>query len=143
MLRAVITVLLLCASSCVAALDEKDLGIYLVVHSSGNVTSEAFRVFQDNEGWQMQARQSDGSWKDVVCGNERCTLRVTSPEQIRKMFDAKALSQIAPDCVNSRSFAFCRYTLLNNPQSGGYLWLAIDRDPAIQVRLVKSTASTK
>ena len=119
------------------ALDEKDPGIYLVVHNDGHVTSEAFRLFKGNKSWSIQGRQPDGSWKDVLCGNERCALQTTTKEHIRKIFDSQALSQIIPDCVNSRSFAFCRYTLVKDSGFVGYLFVATDRTPPVVIRLAK------
>lgn len=120
------------------ALDEKDPGIYFVVHNDGHVTSEAFRLFKSNKSWNIQGRQPDGSWKDVLCGNERCVLQATSKDHIHGMFDSQALSQIVPDCVNSQSFAFCRYTLIKDSTFVGYLFVATDRTPAVVIRLVKA-----
>ena len=53
------------------------------------------------------------------------------------MFDIQALSKIVPDCVNSRSFAFCRYTLIKDPTFVGYLFVATDRTPVVIIRLAK------
>lgn len=118
-------------------LDKKDPGIYLVVHNDGHVTSEAFRLFKANKSWGIQGRQPDGSWKDVLCGNQRCALQTTTKERIHQIFDNQALSQIIPDCVNSPSFAFCRYTLVKDPDFVGYLFVATDRTPPVVIRLAK------
>jgi hypothetical protein len=143
MFRTLVTLMLMGFCLAAFALDEKDLGTYFVVHNDGSVTSEAFRVFQDNEGWKMQGRQVDGSWKDVLCGSAYCVLRASSKDQVQRMFDRQALSEIIPDCVNTRSFAFCRYTLVKDSKSGGYLFVAIDRTPVVTIRLAKSTGAAK
>lgn len=122
----------------VYALAEKDLGIYLVVRDDGQVTSEAFRLFKDGESWKIQGRQADGVWQDVLCDKERCALQTTTKEQIQTMFDENTLSQITPDCVNSRSFAFCRYALVKDPTFVGYLFVATDRTPAVIIRVVRA-----
>jgi hypothetical protein len=122
------------------ALDEKDAGVYLVVHNDGHVTSEALRLFKDNEKWNIQGRQPDGSWKDVLCGNERCTLQTSTMENIHGMFDDQALSKIVPGCLNSRSFALCRYTLVKDPTFVGYLFVATDRTPPVVIRLTKAAS---
>ena len=59
-IRTFLLIALLVLLSRAYALDEKDRGIYFVVRSDGQVTSEAFRLFKGSESWTIQGRKPDG-----------------------------------------------------------------------------------
>jgi hypothetical protein len=121
------------------AVGESDNGIYLVVNTKGEVTTKAFRVSQRGAEWAIEDRKPDGSWSDVTCAAD-CRMSVSSEANIQQFFPTSTLSQITPDCIHSKAFAFCGYSLKSNAGFRGYLFVALTEGQPIVLRLARVIA---
>ena len=119
-------------------MSEADNGTYLIVNMKGEVTNKAFRVSQRGAEWAIEDKKPDGSWSDVTCAAE-CKLAVSTEAQIQQFFPAATLTQITPDCIHSKAFAFCGYSLKNNTAFRGYLFVALTERQPIVLRLARVT----
>ena len=120
------------------AVGESDNGVYLVVNTKGEVTTKAFRVSQRGSEWAIEDRKPDGSWSDVTCEAD-CRMSVSSEANIQQFFPTSTLSQITPDCIHSKAFAFCGYSLKSNVTFRGYLFVALTERQPIVLRLARVT----
>ncbi len=120
------------------AVSESDNGVYLVVNTRGEVTTKAFRVSQFGSEWAVEDKKPDGSWSNVICEAE-CKMSVSTEANIQQFFPTATLSQITPDCIHSKAFAFCGYSLKSNPAFRGYLFVALTERQPIVLRLARVT----
>ncbi len=120
------------------AVVESDIGTYLIVNTKGEITTRAFRVLQRGKEWIVEDRKPDGSWADVTCEAD-CKMSVSSGAQIEQFFPSSTLSQITPDCIHSKAFAFCGYSLKTNAAFRGYLFVALIERQPIVLRLARVT----
>lgn len=118
------------------ALDESDVGIYLVVNVQGQVTTKDFRLTKKDSGWAIEDRRPDGQWVDVTCVGD-CVLRQSAKAAIQRFFSPDTLQQIVPDCIHNVAFAFCRYSLAKDPAFRGYALVALTQQKPITLRLAK------
>lgn len=123
-------------SGAACAIDEQDQGIYLVVNTKGQVTNKAFRVSQRNSEWIVEDRKPDGSWVDVTC-DAACQLQISTEGDIQRFFNASALAEITPNCIHSKAFAFCAYSLKKDPTFRGYVFVALTERSPITLRLAR------
>jgi len=118
------------------AIDDSDVGIYVVVHRDGTLTTKSFRLVKGDKNWKVEDRRPDGSWVDVTCtGN--CVLGVSGPDDIKRFFLSTALAEIVPTCVHNTAFAFCRYSLVKDPKFRGYIFVALTEQKPISLRLAR------
>jgi len=116
------------------ALNETDYGTYAVVDAKGQVTTKVFRVSQRNSEWIVEDKRPDGSWVAVTCEAD-CKLHTSTEGDVQRFFNASALAEIGPNCVHSKAFAFCAYSLKNNPTFRGYVFVALTEKSPIVLRL--------
>jgi hypothetical protein len=122
------------------ALDESDVGIYLVVNVQGKVTTKDFRLTKKHSGWAIEDRRPSGEWVDVTCVGD-CVLRQSGTADLQRFFSGDVLLQIVPDCIHNVAFAFCRYSLVKDPAFRGYALVALTQQKPIMLRLAKVVPS--
>ena len=66
-------------------------------------------------------------------------MSVSSEAHIQQFFPVTTLSQITPDCIHSKAFAFCGYSLKSNLAFRGYLFVALTERQPIVLRLARVT----
>jgi hypothetical protein len=118
------------------AIDESDLGIYVVVHRDGSLTTKSFRLAKGDKSWKVEDRRPDGSWVDVTCTGD-CVLGVSGLDDIKRFFPGTALDEIVPTCVHNVAFAFCRYSLVKDAKFRGYIFVALTEQKPISLRLAR------
>ena len=121
-----------------SAVAETDVGTYLIVNTKGEITTKAFRVLQRGKEWAVEDRKPDGSWTDVTCEAD-CKMFVSNDANIEKFFPVDTLSQITPDCIHNKAFAFCGYSLKTNAAFRGYLFVVLTERQPIVLRLARVT----
>eukprot|EP01136_Pigoraptor_vietnamica_P041627 Opistho-1_new@14808 len=121
------------------ALDASDTGSYAIIDVDGKVTDKVFRVLLNGTQWRLESRKPDGGWEDVSCQGD-CQLRVSSEQDLRRIFSVVELPTPTPACVHNKAFAFCRYTaptaLAGTPS---HALFAIVNPRPIQIRLSRLT----
>ena len=126
--------LMICSSS--RAVDERDLGTYLLVNVKGEVTTKAMRLGRRADQYVLEDRRPDGSWTSVTCSSD-CRLNVSERADVEHFFSAATLSQISPACIHNKAFAFCAYSLRTDANFRGYIFVALTQAQPIALRLAR------
>ncbi len=118
------------------AVDDGDSGIYLIVNVKGELSNKSFRLSHTDAEWVIEDRKPDGSWASVTCEKD-CKMLTSAQTDIQRFFPASTLLQITPDCIHSKAFAFCGYSLKSDAKFRGYLFVALTEAQPITLRLAR------
>lgn len=114
---------LLLSSTCLA-LDARHAGTYVVLRSDGQSSDLVSYLSQQQGSWNIEQRNSDGSWKNVTC-DDGCQLKDSSPAEMERFLPAAIRAKYDFQCVNNKAFAFCYYQLNDNPRQGGHALIGL------------------
>jgi len=140
MIRFALAVIALITSPLTAfAFDQRDVGVYAIVHVDGHVTDKLFRVLHPNGGWRVEDKRPDGSWEDVTCEAE-CILVESSAADVER-FLGKAPKGVRAECIYNNAFAICRATDETKPSVRQYLFVALTEQRPIVLRLAPQSSA--
>jgi hypothetical protein len=117
-----------------AAIDGTDEGTYIATRSQRGQAIRTFRLARSGDAWSLTERRADGSFTPLTC-SASCDYRRS--EDVSRFFPADSLAQIVPDCVNNSVFAFCRYSLVDDPKFRGYVLVVLGEAEPFPVRLAR------
>lgn len=122
---------LLCALFCIASsshaadkLTDEDIGAYVVLDQHFRATDVYYRLSRSEAKWQLEGKQFGGGWMQITCQLD-CDYQVASAEEIQQYFPEEWHTQTRIACIRNRLQAFCRYTVKQEPDKGGYLVISL------------------
>ncbi|MDD2775163.1 MAG: hypothetical protein PHU06_04335 [Gallionella sp.] len=104
--------------------DSSNVGVYAIVHKTGEVTNFVFYVSEQSGKWDIEQRKISGEWESVACEND-CILNISSTADIEKFIPQDVLAKQKFECIQNTAFAFCHYQLIENTQRAGYVMIAL------------------
>ena len=131
-----IVALVLLSSASARAVDERDIGTYLLVNVRGEVTAKAMRLARSGNDYIVEDRRPDGSWHSVSCVSG-CKMNPSSRADVERFLPSATLAQIDPSCIHSKAFAFCAYSLRSDANFRGYIFVALTEAQPISLRLAR------
>jgi len=120
----------------VTAIDGGDEGIYAATGRQPTINVRTFRLARSADLWTLEERKPDGAWAQFPCSAD-CALRKSAADDLKRIFPAQTLSEIVPHCLHNAALAFCRYSIVQKPQSRSYVLVTFAGTEPIPVRLAR------
>ncbi len=121
------------------AISARDLGTFAVVGKDKTVTDFFYRLSGSANHWKMEGKEPGRDWKDISC-TTGCAYQPV-PQAEAKSYLSPAMSRTYDiDCIKNIAQAFCRYSLIAQPNQGGHVVVALVTTPpqVILLRRVKT-----
>jgi hypothetical protein len=113
---------------------ETDAGVYTVLDKQGQLTSVAYRFYQQAGKWIAEERGADGGWTAFKC-EANCEIKPLPQEELVRLL-GKAVDDMSIGCVGNANFAVCRYVLKKNPTALRHMMMVQTKEGIALVHLL-------
>lgn len=124
----------------VKPLDASASGSYAPILGTGARAESAYYVSVTEKTRFIEAGKHDGSRSAAPCVAE-CAFRLSSPDEVARLFPLTVLAEIAPSCMQNDALAFCAVAARSAPERKTHLLISLTGPVPITIPLARIPAN--